>query len=87
MKVPRGSTPDPARQFTKQDDANPAKDDHRPGLPHQSVNQLVQLRIGHTPHLQRISRQSAFAQFDRLACLRWRECGHVSSRNTVEERK
>jgi hypothetical protein len=47
MKVPRGSTSDPAHQFPKQDYANPAKNDHRPRLPHQSVNQLVQMRIGH----------------------------------------
>jgi hypothetical protein len=45
--VPFGSSSDPAQQFAQHNRAKPAKDDHRPGLPHQSVYELVKLRIGH----------------------------------------
>lgn len=51
VNMPCGSPPDPAQEFTQQDQANPPKNDHRPRFPHQSVDQLVQLRIGHTPHI------------------------------------
>jgi hypothetical protein len=45
--VPCGSSPDPPQQFAQQHSAASAKDDHRPGLPHQSVHELVKLRMGH----------------------------------------
>ena len=47
MKDPCGSSSDPAQQFAQHNPATTAKDDHRPGLPHQSVHELVKLRIGH----------------------------------------
>jgi hypothetical protein len=47
MEIPFGSPPDPAQQFAQQDCPASAKDDDRPGLPHQSVYELVQLRTWH----------------------------------------
>jgi hypothetical protein len=47
MNVACGSSPDPAQQFAQHNRAKTAKDYHRPGLPHQSVYELVKLRIGH----------------------------------------
>ena len=64
--VPCGSSRDPAQQFAQHDRAATAKNEHRPGLPGQSVDELVNLRIGHIPHLLRISchARSAFARDD-----------------------
>jgi hypothetical protein len=42
-----GSSPDPVQQFAQDNPAKTAKDEHRPGLPHQSVYELVKLHIGH----------------------------------------
>jgi hypothetical protein len=42
-----GSSPDPAQQLAQHNPATTAKDEHRPGLPHQSVYELVKLHIGH----------------------------------------
>jgi hypothetical protein len=42
-----GSSPDPVEEFAQHNPATTAKDDHRPGLRHQSVYELVKLRIGH----------------------------------------
>lgn len=47
MNVPCGSSPDPAQQFAQHNPAKTAKDDQQPGLPHQSVYELVQLQVGH----------------------------------------
>jgi hypothetical protein len=42
-----GPSPDPAQEFAQYNPAKSAKDDYRPGLPQQSVHELVELRIGH----------------------------------------
>jgi hypothetical protein len=47
MNVPCRSSPDPAQQFAQHNPAKTAKDHQRPGLPHQSVHELVELRVGH----------------------------------------
>lgn len=47
MDVPCGSSPDPPHQFPQHYRAATAKDRPRPGLPHQSVRELVKLRMGH----------------------------------------
>ena len=39
--------PDPAHQFAQDDHPAAEKDDYRPSLPDQSIDELVQLRIGH----------------------------------------
>jgi hypothetical protein len=61
--VPCGSSPDPVQQFAQDNPAKTAKDDHRPGLPHQSVDELVKLRIGHI-HICCEFRASLFAKSD-----------------------
>lgn len=52
MNVPGGSTPDPPHQFAHYDCAATTKDRPRPGLPHQSVDKLVKLRISHATRKQ-----------------------------------
>jgi hypothetical protein len=47
MNMPDGSSPEPAQHFAHYDRAATTKDRPRPGLPHQSVDKLVKLRIGH----------------------------------------
>ena len=47
MNPPRGAAPQSAQQFPRDDRAAAAKDGHRPRPPHQSVDDLVQLRIRH----------------------------------------
>jgi hypothetical protein len=47
MNMPDGSSPDPAQQFPQHNRAATAKDRPRPGFPHQSVHELVELRMGH----------------------------------------
>lgn len=42
-----GSLPDPAQEFAQHNPATTAKDEHRPGLRDQCVDELVKLRIGH----------------------------------------
>lgn len=47
MNMAGDSPPDPANQFAQHDYGNAEKDDPRHRLPHQSVNQLVQLPMVH----------------------------------------
>jgi hypothetical protein len=47
MNVPSGSSPDPAQQFAQHHRAHAAKNEHRPGPPHQDVDELLKLRIRH----------------------------------------
>jgi hypothetical protein len=47
MNIPGGASPDPAQQFAQHHRAHAAKNDHRPGFPHQDVDKLVELRMGH----------------------------------------
>jgi hypothetical protein len=47
MEIPVGSAPNPAQQFAQHNRAATAKDHPRPGLPHQSVHEMVKLRIRH----------------------------------------
>jgi hypothetical protein len=48
MNMPGRSTPDPPHQFAHHDRAATAKNNHGPRLPHQNVDDLVKLRMGHT---------------------------------------
>lgn len=52
MDAPCGSPPDPAQQFAHYDRTATAEDRPRPGLPHQSVYELVKLRMGHATRKQ-----------------------------------
>jgi hypothetical protein len=47
MNVAPGSPPKPAEQFPQHHGASPAKGEERPGLPHEGVHELAQLRIWH----------------------------------------
>jgi len=47
MNPSRGAVPQPAQQFPHDDCAATAKDGQRPRPPHQSVDNLVQLRVRH----------------------------------------
>lgn len=47
MNVPGGSSPDPAQQFAQHHRAHAAKNEQRPGLPHQGVDKLVKVRMDH----------------------------------------
>jgi len=47
VNMPGGLSPDPAQHFAQYDRAATTKDRPRPGLPHQSVDKLVKLRISH----------------------------------------
>ena len=48
MNGPCESSRDPAHQYAQHDHAAAEKDDYWPGLPNQSVDELVQVRTGHT---------------------------------------
>jgi hypothetical protein len=48
MNMPGRATPDPPHQFPQHNRAATAKNQPRPRLPHQSVDDLVKLRMGHT---------------------------------------
>ena len=87
MNLPGRSPPDPAEQFTQQDQANSAKDDQRPRFPHQSVDQMVQLRIGHTRICSGFRAKLPTSQCDGRTLLRAGICSRGPSQNTVEERK
>jgi hypothetical protein len=45
--IPSDSSPDPAEQFTQHNRAATEEDNDWPGFPHQSMYELVKLRIGH----------------------------------------
>jgi hypothetical protein len=47
MNMPCRSTSDPPHQFAHHDRAASAENDHGPRLPHQSVDDLIKLRMGH----------------------------------------
>jgi hypothetical protein len=47
MNNPFGALRDSSQQLAQENRAHTAKDDHRPGLPHQSVDELVKLRRSH----------------------------------------
>ena len=47
MNLPNGSSPHSAQQFAQDNPPDTAKDHPRPNLPHKSIDELVQLRIGH----------------------------------------
>ena len=47
MNGPRESSRDPAHQYAQHEHAAAEKDDYWPGLPNQSVDELVQVRTGH----------------------------------------
>jgi|GEM_PF-6482966 hypothetical protein len=46
-KVPGGPSPDPAQQFAQHHRPHAANNEQWPGLPHQGVDKLVKMRVGH----------------------------------------